>query len=163
MASCISILDWYQNGDLSVEDFLGKLYDCAISDYHSGFKEDSLYDAGTTNDCIKTAQVGTCMKKRLNDFIKKYIVLESDTPNIMYFPVYLYSLYPEFDTDSITSGIQKEFEDDIYHILLSSIDGSDKDTFIFTCLNWEKTFISVWEERVKKVSVDLEMVMKEFN
>ncbi|TPV37918.1 hypothetical protein [Bacillus dicomae] len=163
MASCISILDWYQNGDLSVEDFLRKLYDLAITDYHSDVKKVNFNNADITNDCIKTAQVGTGMKKRMKDFIKKYIVLESDTPNIMYFPIYLYSLHPEFDTVSITSGIQKEFEDDIYHILLSCIDGRDKDTFIFTCLNWEKTFIRVWEERVKKASVDLEMVMKEFN
>ncbi|MGE1059730.1 hypothetical protein, partial [Bacillus sp. GMa5/1] len=148
MASCISILDWYQNGDLSVEDFLGKLYDLAISDYHSGVKKVNPFDGDITNDCIKTAQLGTSMKKRLNEFIKKYVVLEGDTPKVMYFPVYLYSLHPEFDTISIAYGVQKEFEDDIYHILLGSIDGSDKDAFIFTCLNWENTCIRVWKERV---------------
>ncbi|MRS25861.1 hypothetical protein [Bacillus sp. RIT694] len=163
MSSCIFLLDWYQNGDLPVEDFLGKLYDRAIDDYHSGVKKDSQYNGDITNDCIKTAQVGTSMKRSIKDFIKKHVVLEGDTPKVLYFPVYLYSLHPEFDNISIANGVQKEFEDEIYHILLSSIDGNDKDTFIFTCLNWEKTFIRVWEDRVKKASADFEVVMKQFN
>ncbi|HFR4146067.1 TPA: hypothetical protein ACHVKB_005390 [Bacillus cereus] len=162
MTSCISILDSFHNGDLSVEGFLSALFDLAVNDYTSGVHKE-LMEPDITNDCIKLAQIGTFMKPKMKEFINKYLVSEDDSPNVMYFPVYLYDLRSEFENESLYEKVHYGFIDDIYHILLGSIDGSDKDTFIFTCLNWEKTFIRVWEERLKKVNVDFEAVKKEFN
>ncbi len=162
MASCVSILDWYQNGDLSVEEFLSALFDLAVNDYTSGVHKE-LMEPDITNDCIKLAQIGTFMKPKIKEFINKYLVSEDDSPNVMYFPIYLYDLRSEFENESLFEKVHYGFIDDIYHILLSSIDCSDRETFIFTCLNWEKTFIRVWEERLKKVNTDFEALTKEFN
>ncbi|MDO8161132.1 hypothetical protein FKQ51_28440 [Bacillus toyonensis] len=162
MTSCVSILDWYHNGDLSVEEFLSALFDLAVKDYHSGVHKE-IMEPDITNDCIKLAQIGSLMKPKMKEFINKYLVSGDDSPNVMYFPVYLYDLSSKFENESIFNKVQYGFIDDIYHILLGSIDCSDKDTFIFTCLNWEKTFVRVWEERLKKVNADFEALTKEFN
>ncbi|PDZ19291.1 MULTISPECIES: hypothetical protein [Bacillus cereus group] len=159
MTSCISVLDWYHNGDLSEEEFLSTLFDLAVVDYHPGVQKE-LTEPDITNDCIKVAQIGTFMKLKIKDFINKYLVSEVGSPNVMYFPIIVYSLNSEFEKESIFEKVQKGFLEDIYHILLGSIDSSDRDTFIFTCLNWEKTCFRVWEQRIKQVNADFEAVIE---
>ncbi|HDR7640796.1 hypothetical protein [Bacillus wiedmannii] len=155
MASCISILDWYHNDELSLEEFLSKLFDLAVTEYGS--------QVHITNDCIKTAQVGTFMKRNIKDAITKYLVQKDKYESISFFPINLYLLNPDTEGLSVIDRIQQEIESDIYYNLLSSVSAANKDVFIGICLDWEKTFLTVWRERVEEVNSDFKQAIQNIN
>lgn len=149
MVKCIYLLDDYQSNKLTLPEFLSVLFDLAVINYHSDDKNNDFPDA---NDCIKTAQIGTDMKKEIRNFIIKYLIIDEKLPRVRFFPVNL-DLMNLFSKELQTlEKIQAELEDDIFYDLLSCVDHQDKERFIDICSDWERTCINMWKTRVEGVN-----------
>lgn len=143
MAEFLNLLEIYQYGRLTSNQFLGRLYDLAVFDWH-----ENPQGGPYASDCIKTAQIGTEMKKEINFAIEKHLVKDTNLENKSFSLLF----HKHFsDNILVLDKIQREIEKYIEVILIACIDNRRKKPFIYTCLNWEKTFLEIWEKHADSI------------
>ncbi|MEW4318940.1 hypothetical protein Q0N71_23180 [Bacillus thuringiensis] len=67
------------------------------------------------------------MKRNIKELINKYLYEKDRSSRVMFFPINLYLMSSNSGESSTFDKILKEITEDIFYILLGSIDASDSD------------------------------------
>ncbi|MGG0209495.1 hypothetical protein [Bacillus mycoides] len=149
MVKSIYLLDEYLANKLELQELIDILFNSAVKSYLS--KDDDTFSL-SVNECIKTIQVATDMRKEIKKFIDKFLIINGEITRVRFFPLDLDAMDPLLEDLPLLEKIEAELEHDIFYELLSCIDGEDKEEFYELCSNWEKTCINMWKIRIEEVN-----------
>ncbi|MCU5209310.1 hypothetical protein [Bacillus paranthracis] len=149
MIKSIYLLDEYLANKLGLEELMDILFNSAVNSYNS--KDDENLGL-SVNECIKTIQVATDMRKEIKKFIDKFLIISGEITRVRFFPLDLDAMDPLLEDSPLLEKIEAELEHDIFYELLACVDGEDKKKFFELCGDWEKTCINMWKIRVEEVN-----------
>ncbi|HDR4862253.1 hypothetical protein CN498_19600 [Bacillus thuringiensis] len=149
MVKSIYLLDEYLANKLELQELIDILFNSAVKAYHS--KDDETFRLNV-NECIKTIQVATDMRKEIKKFIDKFLIISGEITRVRFFPLDLDAMDPLLEDLPLLEKIEAELEHDIFYELLACVDGEDKEKFFELCSNWEKTCINMWKIRIEEVN-----------
>ncbi|MED4447383.1 hypothetical protein P9299_30785 [Bacillus cereus] len=149
MVKSIYLLDEYLANKLDLQELIDILYTSGVNSYHS--RVDDTFSLGV-NECIKTIQVATDMRKDIKKFIDKFLIEDDKTTRVRFFPLDLDAMDPLLEDLPVLEKIEAELEHDIFYELLACVDREDKEKFFELCSDWEKTCINMWKIRIEEVN-----------
>ncbi|HDR4483480.1 MULTISPECIES: hypothetical protein [Bacillus cereus group] len=159
MVKSIFLLDEYLANKLDLQELIDIMYTSGVNSYHSR-DEDIL--SLSVNECIKTIQVATDMRKEIKKFIDKFLIINGEITRVRFFPLDLDAMDPLLEDLPLLEKIEAELENDIFYELLTCIDGEDKEKFFVLCSDWEKTCINMWKIRIEEVNDAFDTAMLSF-
>ncbi|HDR3493904.1 TPA: hypothetical protein QCN73_005503 [Bacillus wiedmannii] len=149
MVKSIYLLDEYLANKLELEELIDILFNSAVKTYHS--KDDETFRL-SVNECIKTIQVATDMRKEIKKFIDKFLIINGEITRVRFVPLDLDAMDSLLEDLPLLEKIEAELEHDIFYELLACVDGEDKENFFELCSDWEKTCINMWKIRIEEVN-----------
>ncbi|PEL97652.1 hypothetical protein CN604_18460 [Bacillus wiedmannii] len=156
MTKSIYLLDEYLANKLELEELMDILFNSAVNSYN--FRNDDNLRL-SVNECIKTIQVATDMRKEIKKFIDKFLIINDEITRVRFFPLDLDAMDPLLEDLPLLEKIEAELEHDIFYELLTCVDGEDKVKFFELCGDWEKTCINMWKIRIEEVNDAFETAM----